>query len=88
MKCSFNEEFCFGSLISAAKDGGQCPQAVLRMEDGLACRVTQSPGCKIDEDCPGPKLCCFDFCGSSRCVDPVPLDFTTGLTVHNGRSYQ
>ncbi|CAL8078891.1 unnamed protein product [Orchesella dallaii] len=70
------------------KDSGQCPLAVLRMDDSKACGLTQAPGCKIDDDCPGNLLCCFDFCGSSRCAVPIPLDVISGFPVHRGRGYQ
>lgn len=49
--------------------------------------MTQIIGCKIDGDCPGNQVCCFDFCGGPRCVDPVPLDSSTGMQVHGGRAY-
>lgn len=55
--------------------------------DSKGCNMTQIIGCKIDGDCPGNQVCCFDFCGGPRCVDPVPLDSSTGMQVHGGRAY-
>jgi len=74
-------------LKISAKDGGQCPSAILRMDDSKTCSLGNVPGCKIDADCPGSLFCCFDFCGGSKCVDPVPLDILTGGPVHKGRGY-
>ncbi|ODN03251.1 Anosmin-1, partial [Orchesella cincta] len=68
------------------KDSGQCPAALLRMDDSKVCALNQFAGCKIDSDCPGPQLCCFDFCGSARCQNPVPLDIISGFP-HKGRGY-
>jgi len=73
--------------ILAAKDGGQCPPNVLKLDDSKLCEWTNFQGvCKVDDDCPGNKLCCFDFCKGGQCRDPIPLE--PGRTIHGGRGYR
>jgi len=69
------------------KDSGQCPISVMKLDDSHLCPNTPTASCKIDGDCPGPQLCCFDFCNGAKCVNPVPLDLSSGTPVHHGRGF-
>ncbi|OXA60274.1 WAP four-disulfide core domain protein 5 [Folsomia candida] len=69
------------------KDSGQCPTSALKLDDSRLCPNSPTASCKSDVDCPGVQLCCFDFCNGAKCVNPVPLDASSG-TPHHGRGYQ